>query len=97
MPFFWMIFAFYLFWYITSAVHNVFITRTDARALWKIHKSNQHCKGKKWKLNTQKNGKIVGFECSCGYFYNQKKPIISSSPKNASKKIIYNYRILSRI
>ena len=97
MPVFWMTFVCYLFWYLTSAVHNVFISRTDASALWKIHKGNQHCKGKKWKSITQKEGKIIGFECSCGYSYSQKKLVISGSLRNSTQKIFYNQYILSRI
>jgi hypothetical protein len=95
-PVFWMTFVCYLFWYLTSAAHNVFLSRIDASALWKIHKGNQQCKGKKWKSITQKQGKIIGFECSCGYSYTQKKLVLSSSPR-ISSQLIYNKHILSRI
>lgn len=94
---FWMIFGCYLFWYITSAMHNVFISRADANALWKIHKGNQLCNRKRWKVITQKGKKIIGFECSCGYSYSQKKLVISSSPRYTSQKIMYNQHILSRL
>lgn len=93
----WMIFVCYLFWYVTSAMHNVFISKSDASALWKIHKGNQNCYGKRWKKITRKKGQIIGFECSCGYSYYQKKLVLASSPKYSSQKIFYNQHILSRI
>jgi hypothetical protein len=69
-------------WYVTSAKRSVPITFDDAKTLWEIHKKNTKCTGRKWRPISRRGGKISGFECECGYKYNQKRPIVSSMPKN---------------
>ena len=96
-PITWLSFTCYLFWFITSANHNVFISKKYANTLWKIHKGNQCCNGKKWTAINHKEGKIIGFNCDCGYTYSQKKPVLSSSPKNIHQNISSNSEIYSRI
>lgn len=96
-PLIWMTFFVYFFWYITSANSNVFITRKDAKTLWKIHKSNRNCTALKWKTIKQKDRKIIGYACHCGYEYCQKKLIMSRIPQSSTQKIIYNHAILSRM
>lgn len=80
LPTVWVIFTGYLLWYITSAKHNAAITADDAKILWKMHKKNANCAGRKWYLITCQSGKISGFECECGYKYTQQQPIVYSSP-----------------
>jgi hypothetical protein len=78
----WASFTGYAVWYVTSAKRNVAITFDDAKTLWEIHKKNAKCAGRKWRSISRRGGKISGFECECGYKYNQKRPIVSSMPKN---------------
>jgi hypothetical protein len=78
-PTIWACFAVYAIWYATSAKRYVPITRTEAKALWHIHKQNVQCGGKKCK-EIKSGGKIIGFECACGYKHFQKRPIVGSTP-----------------
>ena len=82
LPAIWASFASCLVWFVTSAKRSVSITFDDAKALWHIHKKTTNCSSHKWNPISRKGGKISGFECECGYKYTQKKPLISSSPKN---------------
>jgi hypothetical protein len=77
----WAFFTGYLVWYVTSAKHDAPITVNDARVLWKMHKQNTNCAGHKCRRITCKSGKVLGFECECGYKYTQKRLIVSSLPK----------------
>lgn len=81
----WASFTGYTVWYVTSAKRNVPITFDDAKTLWKIHKKTAKCAGHKWRPISCSGGKISGFECECGYKYNQKRPIVSSMPKNGRR------------
>jgi hypothetical protein len=83
LPATWVLFASYLVWYVTSAKRNVSITFNEAKALWHIHKKNARCPSHKWRPISRKSGKISGFECECGYKYTQRRPILSSRPKNS--------------
>jgi hypothetical protein len=86
LPAIWASFAGCLLWFVTSAKRNVSITFDDAKALWHIHKKTTNCPCRKWKPISRKGGKISGFECECGYRYTQKRPLISSSPKNSHRE-----------
>jgi hypothetical protein len=78
-PVMWTCFGVYIVWYYTSAKHYAPITRTEARALWHIHKHTVGCNGRKCK-EIRRRDRIVGFECDCGYKHIQKRPIIGSDP-----------------
>ena len=84
-PTMWACFAVYIMWYVTSAKHCVPITRTEAKALWHIHKQSVRCNGKKCK-EIKRRGQIVGFECACGYKHFQKRPIVGSTPPGGAIK-----------
>ena len=58
------------------------ITGEEAKLLWKIHKLDKNCSRHRWKTITEKNGKITGFKCECGYKYLQKGHFLSSRPKS---------------
>ncbi|MEM3700088.1 MAG: hypothetical protein QXL57_04385 [Candidatus Bathyarchaeia archaeon] len=75
----WTIFIVYATWYFTSAKHYAPLTLSEARLLWKIHKQNIGCNGRKWKL-IKRGDKIIGFQCECGHKYIQKRPIVASTP-----------------
>jgi hypothetical protein len=75
----WTIFVIYATWYFTSAKHYAPLTPYEARLLWKIHKQNIGCNGRKWQI-IKRGGKIVGFKCECGYRHIQKRPIVAGTP-----------------
>jgi hypothetical protein len=75
----WTIFIVYATWYFTSAKDYAPLTPYETRILWKIHKQNIGCNGKKWQI-IKRRGKIVGFQCECGYKHVQKRPIVTSLP-----------------
>ena len=98
-PIIWLSFTCYLFWYVTSANHNVIITKNIitknyANTLWKIHKGNQICKGLKWTTITRKEGKIIGFKCDCGYTRIAKKNqyyLVYLKTSTKTQTLIQNY------
>ena len=79
-PAMWTTLAAYATWYLTSAKDYAPMTRKEAELLWKIHKQNTNCNAKKWHAIKYK-GRIVGFECKCGYRHVQKRPIATNQPK----------------
>jgi hypothetical protein len=84
MPAIWLCFAAYLIWYFTSAKNYAAITPKEAKMLWKIHKQNARCNGKRCTEIKRKN-KTIGFQCTCGYRHVQKRPIVYSKPITVSK------------
>ncbi|MEM2994568.1 MAG: hypothetical protein QXI91_00920 [Candidatus Bathyarchaeia archaeon] len=75
----WTLLISYATWYFTSAKHYAPLTKNEAEILWKIHKQNGNCNGKKWQAITR-HGKMIGFKCECGYKHTQKRPIIANTP-----------------
>jgi len=75
----WVGFAAYATWYFTSAKHFAPITLSEARILWKIHRQNVQCNARRWR-EIRRGGKIVGFECECGYKHVQRRPIVGNTP-----------------
>jgi hypothetical protein len=69
----------YAIWYFTLAKHYAPITFNEAKILWKIHKQNIRCNARKWR-GIKRQGKIIGFECGCGYKHIQKRPLVANSP-----------------
>jgi len=76
LPAVWTCFAAYTTWYLTSAKQYAPLTLEEARLLWKIHKQEAQCKAKRWR-EIRHRGKIIGFQCECGYKHVQKKPIVT--------------------
>ncbi len=87
----WACFAVYAIWYFTVAKNYAPITLGEAKILWKIHKRNIQCNARKWR-EVRREGKIVGFECECGYKHVQKRPITANTPalQVQSQTTIYN-------
>jgi hypothetical protein len=77
----WACFAAYALWFFVIAKRNVPMTSDEVRMLWKIHKQTTNCPQKKWQPIAQRNGKITGFKCDCGYIHQQKRHIISDIPR----------------
>lgn len=75
----WTCFVIYITWYFTKAKHEAPITSHDARILWKIHKQNISCGARRWR-EVRHRGKVVGFECECGYKHIQKRPLVAGLP-----------------
>jgi len=60
-PAVWTCLAVYGAWYLTSAKHYAPLTPQEAQILWKIHKQQSGCKGKRmWRI--QHKGVLVGFQ-----------------------------------
>ncbi len=78
----WLGFAVCAVWCISSVKRNVPITHGDAKLMWRMHRRSVGCVGHKWKPIRRSKGKIVGFQCSCGYEYTQKRPLVSRIPKH---------------
>jgi len=75
----WTLLAAYAAWYFASAKHYAPMTLTEAKILWKIHRKNVQCNGKRLR-EIKRHGKMVGYECECGYKYFQKRPIVGNIP-----------------
>jgi len=75
----WGFLTTYTIWYFTKAKNYAPITLNEARLLWKIHKRNMRCTSNKWR-SIQRKGRIIGFECECGYKHIQKRPIVANTP-----------------
>ncbi|MGB9683675.1 MAG: hypothetical protein ACPL1Z_01950 [Candidatus Bathyarchaeales archaeon] len=75
----WACFAAYVLWYFTKAKHYAPLTPDEAKVLWKIHKQNARCSSTRWR-KILRGGKIVGFECECGYKHIQKRLITINTP-----------------
>jgi hypothetical protein len=81
LPAAWAIFTGYLLWYMVAVKRSTPLTSDEAKVLWKIHKKAAHCAGQKWQPVTRKGGKLLGFQCECGYHYTQKRPMIAGTYK----------------
>lgn len=62
--------------YMLQARRHTPISQKEARMLWKLHKQNDKCESRKWRLQTDKKGEVIGFECQCGYNYQQTRPLV---------------------
>jgi len=69
-------FGFVVTYLLLSAKHNVPITVKEAETHWKFHKESKCCNAETWD-EINKNKKLIGFECECGYSLIQKKPLIN--------------------
>jgi len=75
----WTAFVVYVTWYFTSAKRYAPLTLDEARILWRIHKQNVRCSGRKWR-KIRCDHRIVGFQCECGYVHVQKRPMVINPP-----------------
>ena len=75
----WTAFVVYTTWYFTSAKRYAPLSVDEARMLWRIHKQNVRCNGRKWR-KIRCEGRIVGFQCECGYAHVQKRPMVVNPP-----------------
>jgi hypothetical protein len=76
----WTCLVIYGAWYFTSAKQYAPLTLKEAKILWKIHQRRSGCGGNKMRRIKHKN-MFIGFQCSCGYRYIKKQPIIYKPPK----------------
>jgi hypothetical protein len=89
LPAVWTVFTGYLLWWMLVVKRSEPITADEAKMLWKIHKKNAHCSGQKWEPLRRKGDRIEGFQCECGYQYEQKRPIVAGTHRT-SKQVYMN-------
>jgi len=75
-PAIWLSLGFFIAWLVLAAKHVVPLTAQEAETLWKIHKQETLCSGKKW-APIKRGEQLVGFECECGHKHMQKKHIVN--------------------
>jgi hypothetical protein len=69
----------YALWFTTRAKDYAPISLFEASVLWRIHKRDFNCSGKRWQ-EIKRGKKVVGFECECGFRHVQKRPLVQSPP-----------------
>jgi hypothetical protein len=89
----WSSFTVCVVWFFGFAKRSAPIAADDVKVMWAIHRKNAHCSGHKWQPIKQRKGKIVGFQCECGYKYTQKRPLISRIPKRSEHPASFFFRV----
>jgi hypothetical protein len=79
MPALWGCFVTYGVWYFARAKRYSSISAAEARQLWAIHKNGVRCGRKRWR-KIERGGRIVGFECECGFRHVQRRPLVARAP-----------------
>ncbi len=77
----------YGFWYFFKAKTYQPLELNDLSLMWKLHKHRNHCSASTIEKILLKNGEAVGYECSCGYKYHQKRLITQRAHNFANKQI----------
>ena len=72
---FWVALAVYCFWYFFLAKTFQPLTLDDLALMWQLHKRQAGCKALRIHRLLERNNEIVGFECECGFMFQQKRLI----------------------
>ena len=83
----WIGFSVYGIWYLVRAKTDQPITLDELVIQWKLHKQKTGCQKKDELKIIKRKNKILGFQCSCGYQYHQKRLI---SQRIEKQKLNYN-------
>ncbi len=83
----WLILGLYIFWFLFKAKTFQPLTLNDLALGWKLHKHQTGCKASRIDSLLVKNDEIVGFRCSCGYEFLQKRLITQKAPAYAKTRI----------
>jgi hypothetical protein len=82
---FWLALGAYVFWYVVKAKDFQRMTLDDLALTWKLHRHQTGCKSSCIHDLLVRNSEVVGFRCSCGYEFLQRRlitqrPIIAPLP-----------------
>jgi hypothetical protein len=72
---FWLALAVYCFWYFFLAKTFQPLTLDDLALIWQLHKQQTGCTASRIHSLLERNDKVVGFKCECGYEFQQKRLI----------------------
>ena len=72
---FWLALAVYCFWYFFLAKTFQPLTLDDLALTWQLHKNQTGCTASRIHSLLERNNKVVGFKCECGYEFQQKRLI----------------------
>jgi hypothetical protein len=76
---FWFLLGTYVTWFIFKAKDFAPLTLDELALSWRLHKQLTGCKESLIRdLLVKKNGEVVGFTCSCGHKFLQKRMITQS-------------------
>ena len=79
----WFILGIYIFWFLVKAKTFQQLTLNDLALGWKLHKHQTGCKASRIDSLLVMNDEVVGFRCSCGYEFLQKRLITQRVPAYA--------------
>jgi len=71
----WLAFGAYVFWYVVKAEDFQPLTLDSLALTWRMHKSQTGCKSSCVHDLLIRDNEVVGFRCSCGYEFLQKRLI----------------------
>jgi hypothetical protein len=75
----------YSIWYFFKAQTYHPLTLDELALMWKTHKHNSGCKATHIETLLLKNSEVVGYKCSCGAKYYQKRLITQRAHKFKNK------------
>jgi hypothetical protein len=83
----WLALGAYVFWYVVKAEDFQPLTLDSLALTWRMHKSQTGCTSSCIHDLLVRNDEVVGFRCSCGYEFLQKrlitqKPLIATMHSN---------------
>jgi hypothetical protein len=78
---FWLTLMVYCFWYLFKAKTFQPLTLDDLALTWRLHKQQTGCKASRIHSLLTRNNEVVGFECECGFEFQQKRLITQKARK----------------
>jgi hypothetical protein len=83
-----VILGLYIIWYFFEAKTYHSLNLDELAPMWKTHKQQTGCKSTNSQALLMKNNEVVGYKCSCGKNYCQKRLITQRAHKFTKKKLI---------
>lgn len=78
----WVFLTLYCVWFFFRAKTYQPLTMDDLGLQWKLHKQKTGCQAKIIQSMIKRDNEIVGFRCSCGQTYEQKRLITQKTQIN---------------
>lgn len=92
----WLAFGVYVFWYVVKAEDFQPLTFENLALTWRLHKSQTECGSSCIHDLLVRNDEVVGFRCSCGYQFLQKR-LITHRPLIATRAMHSNLDSIKNI